>query len=1139
MESQGHGGVGIGSAGHVTINLGSARAAVRSAYLQQVRRIAPPDPPGLLGREAELDELAAFCLEPDCEPYAWWQARAWAGKSALLSTFVLSQPPQLAGQIRIISFFITARLAGQDTREAFIPVLLEQLAELTGQELPAVLPEATREAYLLDLLAEAAAECQDRGERLVLVLDGLDEDRGVTTGPNAHSIAALLPADPPAGMRVIVAGRSNPPIPDDVPGWHPLRDPMILRPLQESPHARDMERLGRQELLHLLHGAPAEQDLLGLLTAAHGGLSGPDLEELTGASLGEIEEIMNTVAGRTFTLRASQGIPGTGPEMYLLGHEELQLAATRYIGRRLAGYRDRLHGWADRYRSQGWPPGTPEYLLTSYYRLLTDLGDQPRMISFAGDTARHDRLLDLTGGDAAALAEIGAALDLIAVQEAPDLASALSLACLRDLLTDRNTRIPPGLPAVWAALGQVTRAEALGTSIPDPERQAEALVLIAEALTRTGQDEQGTRFADKAAAVARTIPNPDMQTQALTRIAGALTRAGQHEHAEAVARTISDPDMQAETLARIGEALTRAGQHERAEAVVRLIRDPRRRADALARAQSIKDRTDPERAARNAAQAEALSRMSQDRLRLRVTPAWADGRSAGSGQRERAAGDIAQKLAFLRAVSPVPQADDLAQLAEELAEAGEYEHAVRAAGQAEAATRSVSDLKWRAEILVQIAAVLARAGQHKRAGKIIDSIGDPGLGAETLVRIAGVLAATGNHERAAEVAAQAVALSRTTASPGRQAQALARVAEGLAQSGQHEQAVRFAGQAEAIARTIPDRYQREEALVWVAEALAGTGQREQAAIAAEYGGMIAGSTPDPDGLAETLVKVAEALAAAGHHGQAARVARQAEMIAHSNPGAFWRAEALAWVAEALVRAEQYEQAEAIARSAVSPVRRAEALARVAEALAGAGQHERAVMAAKQAEAIAGTIPGAFRQAESLVRITGALAEAGKYEEAEAAARSILDPVRRAEALARVEGTLAGAGQRWRAARVAGQAEAIARHFASPVRRANALARVAEGFAEAGQAERAARIAGQAETVARSLPDPVRRAAALVQVAEALARTGDTRSASCMAAATCAAGRWTTVTPSILLLDPSAFSALARVLDEMWNLQLSH
>ena len=243
----------------------------------------------------------------------WWRAGAWAGKSALMSTFVLRPPPEVGDRVRIVSFFITARLAAQDTREAFTQVLLEQLADLTGQDLPPVLPEATREAYLLDLLAQAASACQEAGGRLVLVVDGLDEDRGVTTGPDAHSIAGLLPADPPAGMRVIVAGRPNPPIPDDVPDWHPLRDPGIIRLLSDSPHARDVQRLGRQELQRLLHGTQAEQDLLGLLTAARGGLSGPDLEELTGAPLWEIEEILHTVAGRTFTRRASRWAPETGP----------------------------------------------------------------------------------------------------------------------------------------------------------------------------------------------------------------------------------------------------------------------------------------------------------------------------------------------------------------------------------------------------------------------------------------------------------------------------------------------------------------------------------------------------------------------------------------------------------------------------------------------------------------------------------------------------------------------------------------------------------------------------------------------------------------------------------------------------------
>ena len=172
---------------------GAVRAGFRAdAYLEQVRRIAPPS---LLGRDGELAELARFCLGAHAGPYAWWRAGPWAGKSALLSTFVLAPPPG----VRIVSFFITARLAAQDTREAFAEVMLEQLAALLGESLPVMLPEATRDAYLLGLLSQAAVACAEAGGRLVLVVDGLDEDRGVTTGPDAHSIAGLLPADPSCG----------------------------------------------------------------------------------------------------------------------------------------------------------------------------------------------------------------------------------------------------------------------------------------------------------------------------------------------------------------------------------------------------------------------------------------------------------------------------------------------------------------------------------------------------------------------------------------------------------------------------------------------------------------------------------------------------------------------------------------------------------------------------------------------------------------------------------------------------------------------------------------------------------------------------------------------------------------------------
>ena len=128
-----------------------AGPAVRSAYSEQVKRIAPVE---LHGRDGELAELAAFCTEPGRGPYAWWRAPAWAGKSALMSWFVLHPPPG----VQVISFFVTARYKGQDDQDAFIDAVLEQLADLLDEPIPAYLTETTRELHLLRMLAEAAAE---------------------------------------------------------------------------------------------------------------------------------------------------------------------------------------------------------------------------------------------------------------------------------------------------------------------------------------------------------------------------------------------------------------------------------------------------------------------------------------------------------------------------------------------------------------------------------------------------------------------------------------------------------------------------------------------------------------------------------------------------------------------------------------------------------------------------------------------------------------------------------------------------------------------------------------------------------------------------------------------------------------------
>jgi hypothetical protein len=253
--------------------------------------------------------------------------------------------------------------------------------------------------------------------------------------------------------------------------------------------------------------------------------------------------------------------PEAGPEVYLLGHEELQATARAYLGdQRLGSYQDRLHAWAQEYRDRGWPPGTPEYLLRGYFQMLTATDDTARLVACATDAARHERMLDITGGDAAALNEVTIALDLVAAQDDPDLAAALALARHRDYLADRNANIPTHVPAVWATLGQHIRAEALAHSITNLDRQMQALEAVAGALAEVGQYEQ-------AAAVAGSIPSPDRRAQALAAVAGALAEAGQHEQAATVARSITKPDWQAQALVAVAKALAAKGDTRQAHHV--------------------------------------------------------------------------------------------------------------------------------------------------------------------------------------------------------------------------------------------------------------------------------------------------------------------------------------------------------------------------------------------------------------------------------------------------------------------------------------------------------------------------------------------------------------------------------------------
>ncbi|MFJ7068969.1 hypothetical protein [Streptomyces sp. NPDC101115] len=908
-------GVQIGDGGVQTNVFVTVGAPVRSAYLHQVRTIAPSE---LLGRQVELEELAAFCTDPGNTGYLWWRAPAWAGKSALMAWFALRPP---AGA-RVVSFFVTGRFAGHADRTGFTDVVLEQLADLLDRPLPAYLSEATRGAHLMALLTDAAALCEERGERLVLLVDGLDEDRGAAPGPEVHSIAALLPATLPHGLRVVVASRPDPPLAADVPDDHPLRNgDALIRELAMSPHAQVVRRDAERDLKRLLHGSPAEQDLLGLVTASGGGLRAADLAELTGLDRWLVDEHLGTVTARTFTRRRAaasavvNAADGAAPDAYLLAHEELQAAASRFLGPRLGAYRQRLCAWADAYRARGWPADTPEYLLRGYTAMLADSSMATELVACATDRVRHARLLAHTGGDAAALAEIGAAQDAALAQETPDLSALGVLAVHHGMLAARNAALPAALPSAWAVLGDFARAEALAGAAPEPRTRAALLTDLVERAARAGDRARAVRLAGRVSATARDIVNPHLRGKASVGLAGALAVTGLVDEAAEVVGSITDAARRRSAAGACVEALARTGQDAPLRTLIATVVRPEDREDAW---RSVAD-------------------------------VW--GRQGRVEETEQVAASLTTRSRAFALESVVG-----AQAA-----AGRY-------AAAEATAAALPDPFLRERSLKRVAVELARAGRYDRAEAIVDRLREPILrnaGLQQLAAIAAdavVRSTTGSEERAraTRLWARACAVVDTEPEPASRVRQWTYLVERAAAAGGPAEVRRLTDRAEATARTLRRRHAASFALSELAKALAQAGAHDRAE---ELMRTLPSYTAQ-----ETARHLIEVAVRQGLYVRAAALVR-------SGDSAVARDVLLLFMVHALRAEGRTAQALAAARTLRSPRRRAEGLAGLALALAEAGERREAAELAAEAEREARSLDSG-EEALSLAALLRGLTVAG-------------------------------------------------------------------------------------------------------------------------------------------------------------------
>ncbi|MFJ2232772.1 hypothetical protein [Streptomyces sp. NPDC087859] len=1134
MEARGERSVSAGGAVGVAVTGDNNRVllapGVRSAYWEQVLRIAPPE---IMGRESELEELATFCAPDRTEgpSYGWWRAEAWAGKTALMAWFALHPPPR----VRIVPFFVTARWRAQNDVVAFGDVVLEQLAELAEDSLPAHLTEATRDAHLLRLYEQAARICRERGEQLVLLVDGLDEDRGVTTGPDAHSIAGVLPPREESGIRVIVSGRLNPPLPTDVPENHPLRDPRCARRLVPSQYAQAVRTEAERELKTFLAESRVSRDLLGFVVAAESGLTTAELAHLSDETDYGIKDILRTRAGRTFAIREIQPLSTPGRPVHLLAHEELQRQAADMLGpAAVESYRQRLHDWGDEYRDRGWPPDTPAYLLRGYFQMLRARRDVERVILCAADSERHDRLLHASGSDSLALAEIRDASNLIIEEGAGRLSQALELAIHRNALEERTSGVTLAIPAAWVCAGEPSRGEAVARSFPGRRERALALAEVGERLTGT----EALRVLDEAVAMARQEPDEATRERVLVRVLVALLWVGQYERAEALAAGSEKVRVHSRTAHWIVDRLVRAGERARvdrmatalgfaaeapiylaaalaecghaaeAEDIARATASPGNRKLALIRLAAVQRRMKQEEHARLLIE-EALSIRAYVRLTELVPLLAAAGEvetglelvrkdamaewrfelivkmiaeSAQSGHM-----DDVKSLLRLLPVGPHLSAGAAAAVTQ-LCRAGDMDEAFRVA-------RLITEDLSLSEALLEISLAKIREGQVEDALRIGGMLAEEDGSIDPLVRISVELSLSGSPERARDILVESESLARRSVSTPARLRAAFVVASVLAGAGLAEASRSLLDGAEHDLATLPARWAavepaRRELTVLLARALADADYLTRAESLAAR----AGSAREQERI---WVEITQAMVVLGRFDDAERAARV--------PVSLSRSRLPFLTAVALAEAGEFERAVDLARGPEQLRPDAWALAEIGHELLSTGRPGEAGPHIAEAEGHASRAPS-VRAAAALARV---LARSGDASRAQVQ----MDQAELLAETGRITGTeIHDLAQAMVALGNFSRAASLVDRVPSPSAKAAAQADLVEAYVRHDQRERA-----------ELLTLNIRAGREAAQAHLALARTATASGARTHLAQALHHGWWPHCLPELLKFDPGLAS----------------
>ena len=437
--------------------LASDAKLILAAHANEVRSFAPDE---LVGRAAEMQRFADFCA--DNAFYLWWQARPWAGKTALAAWIAAHPPPGT----EFVSFFITTRRPNQNDSFSYLTGVTEQLMAIAGRDSSPVTSVSGRHGEYLLLLTEAVKAARARGNRLVLLVDGLDEDRTAL----GTSIAGLLPAERLQGLRVLVTSRPQLSLPRDVDENHPLRHARVER-LTESEGALDIGRRALAELHAQLRGSELVLQILAFVAASGGGLSVGDLAKLLNfardaripLALVQLRQVLEEELSRTLQLASLEA----DREEIIFAHDTLREVTESTLADVLAQYGMLIDEWVNTFRSQRWPDTTPTYPLVTYARRLEVSQRWDRLCEFTLDLHRQHRLRMHFGTHNISSGEHERLLRQASTHPQHWADRIVRLAIGLNILKARTDAIPEEIPLTWTRLGDMRRAALLVQGLPD------------------------------------------------------------------------------------------------------------------------------------------------------------------------------------------------------------------------------------------------------------------------------------------------------------------------------------------------------------------------------------------------------------------------------------------------------------------------------------------------------------------------------------------------------------------------------------------------------------------------------------------------------------------------------------------------